>query len=128
VRDRVTLQCSPRELLVAVYAAADAVVFPVRWAEPWGLVPLEAMAVGRPVVATATGGAAEYLRHEHNCLVFEPGDARALGAAVTRLRDDAALRSQLRAGGVATVARFTDQAFQAAVRRQIERAGALAAK
>src|SRR5205814_9840153 len=38
-----------REALKAAYAEADAVVFPVIWDEPWGLVPLEAMALGRPV-------------------------------------------------------------------------------
>ena len=39
---------SPRGELPAAYAAADALLFPVRWEEPWGLVPLEAMAVGTP--------------------------------------------------------------------------------
>ena len=46
----------------AAYDACDAVVFPVVWEEPWGLVPLEAMARGRPVVATGRGGSGEYLR------------------------------------------------------------------
>ena len=38
-----------------LYADADVILFPVRWDEPFGLVPLEAMAVGRPVVATGRG-------------------------------------------------------------------------
>ncbi len=63
---RVTFSQEPREWLPKVYADADAVVFPVTWNEPWGLVPLEAMAVGRPVVATGTGGSAEYLRDGEN--------------------------------------------------------------
>ena len=50
-----------REELISLYGRADAVVFPVRWNEPWGLVPLEAMARGRPVVATGRGGSGEYL-------------------------------------------------------------------
>ena len=59
----------------AAYAAADAVLFPVSWEEPWGLVPLEAMAVGRPVLASrAGGGPAEYLRAGENCL-HSPDDA-----------------------------------------------------
>lgn len=37
----------PRPELVKAYAYADAVVFPVEWAEPFGLVPLEAMGIGR---------------------------------------------------------------------------------
>ena len=36
----------PRAELIEVYRSADAVLFPVTWAEPWGLVPLEAMALG----------------------------------------------------------------------------------
>src|SRR5205807_1934001 len=47
--------------IIAAYGRADVVVFPVVWEEPWGLVPLEAMARGRPVVATGRGGSAEYL-------------------------------------------------------------------
>jgi glycogen(starch) synthase len=50
------LPARPYEQLPALYAAADAVIFPVRWPEPFGLVALEAMARGRPVVATGRGG------------------------------------------------------------------------
>ena len=96
-----------------MYAAADVVVFPVRWAEPWGLVPLEAMAVGRPVVATCTGGSAEYLRDGENCLVVPAEDPDALARAVARLSSDAALRDRLRARGFETAARFTEASFHA---------------
>jgi len=91
--------------------ASDAVLFPVRWEEPWGLVPLEAMAVGRPVVATGTGGSAEYLRDGENCLLVPTGDPPALRAAVERLRDDPALRARLVAGGRETAARCTEAAW-----------------
>jgi glycosyltransferase involved in cell wall biosynthesis len=104
-----------RAALPAVYAAADAVVFPVEWYEPWGLVPLEAMAVGRPVVATGRGGSGEYLRDGVNCLRFEPGDAESLRGALRRLRDDPALRARLRAGGFETATRLTEAAWTAAV-------------
>lgn len=93
------------------YADADAVVFPVTWPEPFGLVPLEAMATGRPVVATGTGGSAEYLRDGANALLFAPGDAGALAAALRRLAGDAALRERLRAQGLRTAAQFTAGAF-----------------
>ena len=58
---RVAFQRPRRDRLAQVYAAADAVIFPSLWEEPWGLVPLEAMAVGRPVVATGAGGSSEYI-------------------------------------------------------------------
>src|SRR5204863_315227 len=85
---RAVFRRSPSDAVALTYAEADAVLFPVTWAEPWGLVPLEAMSVGRPVVATATGGAFEYLRDGVNALVVEPGDAGALAAAIRRLAAD----------------------------------------
>jgi len=111
--------------LLAAYGTADAVLFPVRWEEPWGLVPLEAMARGRPVVATGRGGSAEYLRDEENCLLVEAGDPAALAAALGRVAADPALREQLRAGGLATAPLHTEQVFNEAVEQAIlEAAGA----
>jgi glycogen synthase len=98
----------PREQLPDVYTWADAVVFPVRWEEFWGLVPLEAMACGVPVVATGTGGSAEYMRNGENCLLFPRDDDVALARAVRRLAEDSWLRDRLRAGGLETAARFTE--------------------
>jgi glycogen synthase len=102
-----------RPALRAAYADADAVLFPVEWDEPWGLVPLEAMGMGRPVVATGRGGSAEYLRDGENALLVPPGDPRAVAAAVNRLRDDAALRARLREGGIATAATWAEERFHA---------------
>jgi len=114
--ERVAFTSEPRERLGDLYAAADAVVFPVQWHEPWGLVPLEAMAVGRPVVATGTGGSAEYLRHEQNCLIYSPAESpRALADAVERLAHDAPLRERLRANGFQTAEPFTEQAYNRAI-------------
>lgn len=114
-----------REELGEVYAEADALLFPVTWDEPWGLVPLEAMAVGVPVIATGTGGSAEFLEHERNCLIFAPrGDPDALAASVARLARDTGLRDRLREAGFATAARYTDAQFNAAVVGELERASA----
>ena len=109
-RVRLTGPLAP-DALAAAYADADAVLFPTEWEEPWGLVPLEAMAVGRPVVATGTGGSGEYLRAGRNCLLHPVGDAAALAAAVRRLAGDEALRARLREGGFATARRHTLSAF-----------------
>lgn len=102
------------------YARADAVVFPVTWAEPFGLVPLEAMSVGRPVVATATGGATTYLRHDDNALVVPPADAPAIARAVSALAASAELRERLAAAGARTAETFTEIAFVDAAVRVIE--------
>lgn len=97
--------------LTAHYDAADAVLFPVTWDEPWGLVPLEAMAHGVPVIATGRGGSGEYLRDGENALLHPAGDAEALAAAVRRLAADAGLRERLRQAGAATAAQHTATRF-----------------
>jgi glycosyltransferase involved in cell wall biosynthesis len=123
VRDRVDLAgARPRAALPDTYAGHDALLFPVTWEEPWGLVPLEAMAIGRPVIATGRGGSGEYLRDGENCLLHPPGDAAALADAVRRLAADPDLRARLRAGGLATAPRHTEAEFNAAVVRHLEAA------
>ncbi len=119
VADRTRVEGAADDV-AAVYGAADAVLFPVTWPEPFGLVPLEAMACGRPVVATATGGAAEYLRDGENCLIVPVDDPQSLAAAVQRLAADEALRAGLVAGGHATAARLTQDAWVAAVLEHVD--------
>jgi len=112
VGDRVSFRgwAGPAERLRA-YERADVVVFPVRWEEPFGLVPIEAMGVGRPVVSTARGGSAEFLRDGENALVFEAGDAGGLAEAVSRLASDELLRERLLQGGRRTAASHTIERF-----------------
>jgi glycosyltransferase involved in cell wall biosynthesis len=105
------------------YAEADVVVFPVRWREPWGLVPLEGMAVGTPVIATGRGGSGEYLRDRENCLLFNPDrGAGALAEAVRKLEADEGLRRTIRAGGFATAGQVTVESYNAAVSGALEQA------
>jgi glycosyltransferase involved in cell wall biosynthesis len=107
VADRVSFGAVPRSQLRAAYEAADAVVFPSTWAEPFGLVPVEAMAIGALVLGTGRGGSDEFLIDGFNCLRFPPGDHEALAAGLRRLAGDPALRRQLREGGFATAAELT---------------------
>jgi glycosyltransferase involved in cell wall biosynthesis len=124
VADRIWIEgFRTRAELPAFYEAADATIFPVIWEEPWGLVPLESMALGRPVVATGRGGSGEYLRHEDNALLYEAGDADALAAAVRRLAHDPGLRAKLHAGGSKTAPLYTEATFNAAVAREVEATG-----
>jgi glycosyltransferase involved in cell wall biosynthesis len=110
--------------LPSIYAAADVVLFPIRWDEPWGLVPLEAMGIGRPVVATAKGGAVTYLRDAENALVIPPEDPQALAASVRRLAGDEPLRARLRAGGARTAAMHSASRYEQRVVDELERAAA----
>ncbi len=111
----------------SAYAAADAVIFPVRWDEPWGLVPLEAMAVGRPVIATARGGALTYLRDGENSLLIGVEDPDALAAAVLRLADSEPLRRHLREGGMSTAGEYSAQRRDSLAVDELERAHGLRA-
>ncbi|HVS27971.1 MAG TPA: glycosyltransferase family 4 protein [Solirubrobacteraceae bacterium] len=123
VGERLTLAGGvDRGALYGAYAGADAVLFPVRWEEPWGLVPLEAMGVGRPVVASGRGGSSEYLRDDSNCLLFDVDDPASLAAALRRLATEPALRARLRSAGYETAQRHTAAAFNDMVVRELEAA------
>lgn len=68
------------------YAAADVSVVPSVALEGFGLVVLESLACGTPVIASDTGGMAEVLRHLDRSPLVPPRDVAALSAALTRAR------------------------------------------
>ena len=103
---RVTFATVPRAELRERYRGADAFLFPSEWEEPFGLVPLEAMACDTPVVATGVGGSADFLDDGVNCLLFPPGDEVALASALARLAADASLRRGLVEAGRRTAAAY----------------------
>lgn len=116
VGERVHFDRVDRDRLPATFAEHDVLLFPVRWEEPWGLVPLEAMAVGLLVVGSGRGGSGEYFENGSNCLLTDPDAGPGpLAEALQRLSADAALRSRLRAGGLRTAERYPDTAFADAV-------------
>ncbi|MBA2615800.1 MAG: glycosyltransferase [Actinobacteria bacterium] len=99
VAERVyTLGELPREQALAVAARAELVVLPSLW-ENLANACLEAMALGRPVVATDVGGFPEVLTDGREGWLVPPGDADALAAVMTeRLGDPAGLEKAGRAG------------------------------
>ncbi|HHW72767.1 MAG TPA: glycosyltransferase family 4 protein [Firmicutes bacterium] len=78
----------------SLYHLADAAVFPSRY-EPFGLVALEAMAGGAPVVVSDVGGFAETVTHEVNGLTFYAGNANSLADSIIRLLSDKVLARRL---------------------------------
>jgi glycogen synthase len=84
--------------LAAWYPAADLVVIPSRY-EPFGLVALEAMAAGRPVLGADVGGLAEILLPGEPGLRFGAGDVAALAARASALLADDAERDRLAEAG-----------------------------
>jgi glycosyltransferase involved in cell wall biosynthesis len=96
LRDRVpgALGFVPSHELGPYYERAALVVCPSR-REGYGVVAREAMAHGRPVVASAVGGLPDAVEHEVTGLLVPPRDAPALRAALERLLGDADLRARL---------------------------------
>jgi glycosyltransferase involved in cell wall biosynthesis len=72
----------------ALMARARAVLLPSTWEEPFGLVAVEAMAAGAPPIAAGHGAFTELITHGVDGVLFAPGDARALGAAVADVEAD----------------------------------------
>ncbi len=88
VADRVRLVGAvPSDRMAAWYRSAD-VVAAAPWYEPFGLTPLEAMACGVPVVATAVGGLLDTVVDGVTGDLVPPREPRALGAALRRLLAD----------------------------------------
>ncbi len=81
----------PHGEVVAMFRAARAVVVPSVVADACPTVILEAMAAGRPVVASASGGIVDLVVDGHTGLLVEPGDATALAGALDRILTDADL-------------------------------------
>lgn len=99
-----------------VLAAADIFVLPSLWEGlPIGL--LEAMAMGKAVIATSVDGTREVVKDEENGLLVEPGDVPALAAALVRLGENPGLRNALKQKALDTIR----QEFNAAdMTREIE--------
>jgi len=91
--------------LALYYAAADVCAVP-SLTESFGLVALEAMACGTPVVATRVGGLQTVVTPDSGLLV-PPNDSEALADAIGSLLDDMELRLQLSAGARARAQLFT---------------------
>ncbi|HEX2417792.1 MAG TPA: glycosyltransferase family 4 protein [Micromonosporaceae bacterium] len=84
--------------LPAVIAATDAIAVPSIY-EPFGMIALEAIAAGVPVVAAETGGLKEIVEPGHTGMTFRVGDPDALARAVSRLlRDQMAAQRIVKAG------------------------------
>jgi glycosyltransferase involved in cell wall biosynthesis len=111
---------------LALAAAAAVVVVPFADTElPTGpVVLLDAMALGRPVVATATTAAVDYVHDGVDGLLVAPGDADALTAAVNRVLADPALAARLGAAArEAAATTWSATRFANRIRALVDAAG-----
>jgi len=86
----------PLEKVYETISGATMLIFPSRCYETFGRVAVEAYAKGVPVVASNHGAMADVVAHERTGLLFTPGDAGALAAAVKQLLADPARRAAMR--------------------------------
>ena len=90
--------------LAALYAAAECLLHPALL-EGFGLTPLESLAAGTPVVGFGAGAVEEVVGDAG--VLVEPSRADALGDALLRYLDDAALRDRLRSRAKPRAALFS---------------------
>lgn len=95
----VFIKAQPQEALAQYYAAADVFVMPSHY-ESFGMVVLEAMACGTPVVASEVGGLASTVLHEQTGLLAPVGDAAAFAAAMGRMFASPTLRATWGRAGI----------------------------
>jgi glycosyltransferase involved in cell wall biosynthesis len=88
-----------RQDVARLMAGSDVVCQTSRFSESFGLVIVEAMAQGRPVIATRVGGPEEIVQSEQDGLLIEPANVDQLAEAMIRLGKDPTLRARL--GGAA---------------------------
>ncbi len=93
----------PHQALEPYYARAAVCVVPSRWPEPFGMVGVEAMARGRPVVAFAVGGIPDWLADGVTGILAPEADTAALGAAIANLLGDRERADALGQAGLARV-------------------------
>jgi glycosyltransferase involved in cell wall biosynthesis len=112
----------PHDELLRLYKRAAVVACPSR-REGFGVACLEAMAAGRPVVASAVGGLRDLVVDGETGLLVPPGDVAALRAALERLLADTGLRERLgRAARERVLAEFTWKRYAEDIRRAYDEA------
>ncbi|RIK45281.1 MAG: glycosyltransferase family 1 protein [Chloroflexi bacterium] len=121
IRDNVLFRGSaPQELLPDYYAAATVGAVPSRY-ESFGLVAVEAMACGLPVVASRAGGLKFTVDDEVSGLLVHPSDPKALADGLRRIIDNPGLRASMQVGARQTAIRFSWQAIAPAMLNLYER-------
>lgn len=76
-----------REGINKLYAELDFLLFPTLLEESLGLTPIEAMAFGVPVVASKIGAVPEYIQHEQNGFLIQPGSEEDLMKTLRRIKN-----------------------------------------
>ena len=103
----VRMGLQPQERLCELYNVADAFVFPGRRSESLGLVALEAMACGTPVIATDFAAPKYYIENGVNGIKVPVGDSTALAQAIECLIQNPTSLGVMRKGALRTAAGYS---------------------
>jgi glycosyltransferase involved in cell wall biosynthesis len=125
VSGNVTVVTLDREQMAVVQRRAAVAVVPSQWDEPYGMVAVEALTAGLPVVASRVGALPELVTDGVDGVLVPAGDRDALGAALTGLVTDEARRAAFAAAAARGAVRFSpdavlpriEAAYRAAMRR-----------
>ena len=98
-----------REDLYDEYKKTTLVVVPSVWPEPFGKVGIEAMSVGRPVVATCVGGILEWLKDGETGYLVKPQDPQDLAEKIIRLLNNKELLEKMSQNAVKQAKEFSIQ-------------------
>ena len=97
--DVIVIKDAPHALVMEAFQRCLFSVVPSLWAEPFGQVAVEAMAAGKPVIASAHGGLTDIVIDQETGILVQPGNSLMLKNAMMKLLDDAKLRQQLGSSG-----------------------------
>jgi glycosyltransferase involved in cell wall biosynthesis len=97
----------PARDMAGIYARANVIVMPALVPESFGMVGVEAMSAGRPVVVSDVGGVREWLDDGVNGLLVAPGESSEVAAALIELLNDPARMEQMGLAAHQSVQRFS---------------------
>lgn len=102
----IVLNSWSHDAVMEAWRRSSIALVPSVWAEPFGLVAIEAMSTGRPVIASRIGGLPDIVLDGETGLLVPPGDPLALRHAIERLLKDSELRERLGQAGRRRVKEF----------------------
>ena len=85
----------PHDAVMSAWSRCTVALAPSTWVEAFGIVAIEAMAMGRPLIASRIGGLSDIVVDEQTGLLVPPGDAEALRIAMQHLLADPELRQRM---------------------------------
>jgi glycosyltransferase involved in cell wall biosynthesis len=111
----VLLKNWPHAAVMTAWRHSLAGIVPSTWPDPCPTVAMEAMAAGKPVIASRTGGLPDIVDDGQTGILVPPGDADALRAALARVIDNPELAAAMGAAGRERVRRFYASAVTTAI-------------